>query len=149
MCKVPYTEMWSASRAWRSPRVYDSTAVDMRVLRERCHLISFSNQRKNIFKLLIPVVVLLRSQYCQLELDSWSRSQTRIIPTATHAAALATATPAMIAIAGSGSFRRAGVRPWYAIARLEMIFRSSMTAESILKLNWLLIARILDEPVYQ
>ena len=49
---------------------------------------------------------------------------TRTTPTATHTRAFANASPTIMPTAGSGSFRRPGVRAWQAIARLLMpVFR--------------------------
>ena len=45
---------------------------------------------------------------------------TSTTPTATHTRAFANANPTIMPTAGSGSFRRPGVRAWQAIARLFM-----------------------------
>lgn len=47
------------------------------------------------------------------------------LPTATQTMAFRKTNPNIIPIAGNGSFRNPGIRPWHAIARLLILFSNS------------------------
>ena len=58
-----------------------------------------------------------------------------MIPAATQASALTSATASMIAIAGMGSLLTPGVRPWYERALLATPFRQFLIMSAIEKVS--------------